>query len=108
MNKQIKKNSLVFPDASRPSIRIRISFLPNIFDNAFPIPARRLLKMCCLWLATQRTWWRVPRRPNGVMWRVGAAAQQCEVGIRFNKTWTIGLQRGGERRLKWLETERGS
>lgn len=29
--------SLVLPAASRPNINIRISLLPKIFDNSFPI-----------------------------------------------------------------------
>lgn len=33
----MRKRILVLPAASRPSIKIRISLLPNIFDSSFPI-----------------------------------------------------------------------
>jgi hypothetical protein len=34
---KFSNNILVFPAASNPSIRIRISLLPNIFDKIFPM-----------------------------------------------------------------------
>jgi len=47
-----KINVLVFPAASRPSMRIRISLLPKIFDNILPI--LRCFPASCAFRAPQK------------------------------------------------------